>query len=63
MLVERDERCDDGHTDCPICRGGEVVNEFVERVKAAAAQPGQVMTAEEFVMWLDSLGAPSTGIH
>lgn len=62
MLVERDERCDDGHTDCPICRG-EVADEFAERVKAVAAQPGQVMTAEEFLMWLGGLDAASTGIH
>jgi hypothetical protein len=60
-VVERVERCDDnGHADCPICRD-EVADEFVKRVMAAAAQPGQVMTAEEFTMWLDGLDAAPTG--
>lgn len=58
-MVERVERCDDdGHAECPICRD-EVADEFVERVMAAAAQPGQVMTPEEFSVWLDSLGTGS----
>jgi hypothetical protein len=52
-VIEHDGRCDDDGTDepCPICRG-EVSPEFVERIKAAAAQPGQVMTIAEFNVWL-----------
>ncbi len=55
-MVERVERCDnEGHADCPICRG-EMSDEFVERMQTAAAQPGRSMTAEEFIAWLDGLG-------
>ena len=62
-MVERIERCDDdGQADCPICTG-EVACDRVERVKTAAAQPGQIMTAEEFTMWLDGLDAAPTGSH
>ena len=52
-MIEHDGRCDDDGADepCPICRG-EVSPEFVERIKAAAAQPGQVMTIDEFNVWL-----------
>lgn len=48
--------CDDDEADepCPICRG-EMSSEFVERMKAAAAQPGRRMTAKEAIEWLDSL--------
>jgi hypothetical protein len=51
--------CEDDHDDsCPICRG-EMSDEFVERMQAAAAQPGRTMTAEEFLAWLDSLNTGS----
>ena len=51
---------DDGTDEpCPICRG-EMSDEFVERMQAAAAQPGRTMTAEEFFAWLDSLDTGSS---
>lgn len=54
-MVERVERCDDdGHAECPIC-WDEVTDEFIERIQAAAAQPGQTMTPEEFSTWLGSI--------
>jgi len=43
-----------GDETCPICRG-DVSGEFVSIIEQAAAQPGRVMTAEEFIAWLDSL--------
>lgn len=45
---------DHGDESCPICRG-EMSDEFVERMKAAAAQPGRAMTVEEASEWLRSL--------
>lgn len=49
--------CGDDHGDesCPICRGEELDPDFVSRITAAAAQPGRVMTIEEFSEWLRSL--------
>lgn len=61
IVVEREERCGDGHDDdCPICRG-EMSDEFVAMIElAGAAEPGPSMTAEQFKAWLDGLDAGST---
>jgi hypothetical protein len=56
--MKHDERCADdiGDDDCPICRGEELDPDFLARITAAAAaQPGRVMTIEEFGKWLRSL--------
>lgn len=55
-MGEHGERCgDDGADDwCPICRN-DVSPEFIERMQAAAAQPGRSMTPDEFTTWLDGL--------
>jgi len=46
-------QCDDHEDiDCPICAGRMSV-EFVEWIKAAADQPGDRMTAEQFKARLD----------
>lgn len=52
-----EDGCGDDHGDetCPICRGEELDPDFLARIEHAAAQPGRVMTAEEFIAWLDSL--------
>jgi len=45
--------------DCPVCRG-EMSTGFIERIKAAAAaEPGPVMTAEQFKAWLRDIDARS----
>ena len=48
--------CDDDQQDepCPICQG-EVSNEFIAVIEQAAAQPGRVMTRDQFEAWLDGL--------
>ena len=64
IVVEREERCGNGHDDnCPICRG-EMSDEFVAMIQqAAAAESGPSMSAEEFLAWLDGLdvGSPHQG--
>jgi len=52
-----DDGCGGDHGDesCPICRGEELDTDFVAMIKKAAAQPGRVMTIEEFGEWLRSL--------
>lgn len=58
-MIEHDGRCGDGQSDdCPICRGG-MSGAFVAMIEQAAAQPGQVMTADEFTAWLDAQAASS----
>lgn len=49
--------CGDDHGDdaCSICRKEELDPDFLARIEQAAAQPGNVMTVEEFGEWLDSL--------
>lgn len=51
-----EDRFDDDHgvESCPICRGEELDPDFLARITAAAAQPGRVMTIEEFGEWLRS---------
>lgn len=54
-MVEHGGWCGDGaDKDCPICRGEPLPSEFVTRVEIAAAQPGRVMTRDDFEAWLDS---------
>lgn len=56
MGEEVEDGCDDHEDiDCPIC-AGRMSDEFIAMVKAAADQPGRVMTAEQFNAWLDQLG-------
>ncbi|MDB5715992.1 MAG: hypothetical protein JWO15_3389 [Sphingomonadales bacterium] len=53
--------CDDDdprHGDCPICRG-DVSPEFVAMIEAAADQPGEVMTADEAILWLRQVKSTS----
>lgn len=58
--VEHD-RCDDDGDErsCAICRGDALSSDFVSMVEQAAAQPGLVMTADEFTAWLDGQAASS----
>lgn len=62
IVIEHEERCDDDETDeaCPIC-ASQMMNEFIERMQAAAAQPGQTMTPKEFSKWLRNIdtGSPA----
>jgi RNA polymerase subunit RPABC4/transcription elongation factor Spt4 len=59
MVEQHCERCTDHETEaCSICRG-EMSDEFVERMQIAAAQPGKVMTADEFSTWLGSIDTGS----
>lgn len=44
---------------CPICRGSPLDPHFIEMVEREAALPGQVMTADEFLVWLDGQAASS----
>ena len=46
---------DHGDESCPICRDEELNPDFLARITAAAAQPGRVMTIEEFGEWLRGL--------
>lgn len=56
-MIEHEGRCGDGQDDgCPICQGN-VASDFIERMKAAGAQPGEIMTIDEFMMWLDGQAA------
>lgn len=56
MVIEHDERCEDGTDDpCLICRSEELDPDFLAMIEAAAAQPGQAMTAEEAIGWLRRL--------
>lgn len=58
--VEHDRCGDDGDgRSCPICRGDPLDPDFVEMIERAAAQPGQVMTVDEFTVWLDAQAASS----
>ncbi|MBD8547994.1 hypothetical protein [Sphingomonas sp. CFBP 8760] len=56
--MKHDERCADeiGDDECSICRG-EISDGFIERVKAAAAAPSIVMSAEQAMVWLTNLSA------
>jgi hypothetical protein len=59
IVVEHERQCEDGSGYyCPIC-SGNVSPEFIEWldevVAASEAQPGKVMTADEFNAWLDTL--------
>tara|TARA_R110000868_G_scaffold411718_1_gene707979 strand:+ start:2955 stop:3134 length:180 start_codon:yes stop_codon:yes gene_type:complete len=52
-VIEHEERCgENGDKDCPIC-SDRMSPAFIETVRQAAAQPGQVMTGDEFKAWLD----------
>jgi hypothetical protein len=56
IVVEHDGRCDDGTDEpCPICRSEELDPDFLAMIEKAAAQPGQVMTADEAIEWLRTL--------
>lgn len=45
---------------CPVCKG-RASTEFVEQVRAAAAQPTIVMTPAEVKAWLDQSDTSAMG--
>lgn len=53
---------DDGHDpeSCPVCEG-RVSTEFIERLRAAAAQPTTVMSPAEVEAWLKQFDTSATG--
>lgn len=58
MNEDVERGCDHEAIDCPICEG-RMSPEFIARIKAAADQPGPVMTAEEFLSWLREIDGGS----
>lgn len=55
-----EDSCGDDHSagSCSICRG-DVSAEFIARIEQAAAQPGRVMSIDEFGFWLRDIDTGS----
>jgi hypothetical protein len=54
MMDEPDEDGDE-HADCPTCRDLELPDELVAQILASEGQSSAPMSAEEAIIWLNSL--------